>query len=590
MEGTVVLSVLNAKYIHASPAPWCLAAGINAFAPELYPRVHIAEATVNQPPAGVLAQIVAAAPAVVGFSCYIWNIDATLALCAALKQALPHVMIVLGGPEVSYCAKDVLQKSAQVDYILAGEGEESVPAFLRAIFAQDKPGLLPEPARQGIAGLCGRHSDGTVYESAPCVLRGAVPSPLTAGYAEAIRGRIAYFETSRGCPYSCAFCLSGRCGAPRYFALDSVLPDLLHLANSGTQTIKFVDRTFNANPAHANEILRFILTHYGREIPLGICFHFEIAGDILKEETFALLAQMPVGAVQLEIGMQSFCEETLEAVRRKTDTTVLQENIRRLMKMGNMHIHIDLIAGLPYENLAVFAESFNKGYALGAQMLQLGFLKLLYGSAMRTEAQTYPCTFDENAPYEVRTTPWLSAQNFDVLHRMEDAVARVYNSGRFSLTLNYVLNACGLTPFAFYSGFGAAAQKAGVRWRTTLDDTTAVFQAYCASLDQIDAETLRDCLVRDRLSTNSTGRLPPCLYRQDALLAKVIKHLSAGPAAAPQKGVRRGISLLYAAKSVCWADYIPEAYNPVTGRWPLHELPLDELFAPRAANILSGRG
>lgn len=582
MEGTVVLSVLNAKYIHASPAPWCLAAGIRAYAPELYARVHIVEATVNQSSAGVLAQILAAKPAVVGFSCYIWNIDATLALCAALKQASPRVIIVLGGPEVSYCAKDVLQRSAQADYILAGEGEESVPAFLRAVFAMDMPGLLPEQARQGISGLCGRHRDGTVYESEPCVLRGAVPSPLTAGYAEAIRGRIAYFETSRGCPYSCAFCLSGRCGAPRYFALDSVLQDLLLLANSGTHTIKFVDRTFNANAAHANRILQFILTHYGKEIPRGVCFHFEIAGDILKEETFGLLAQMPVGAVQLEIGMQSFCEKTLDSVHRKTDTAVLQKNIRRLVGMGNMHIHIDLIAGLPYEDVTVFAESFNKGYALGAQMIQLGFLKLLHGSAMRSQPQQYPCEFDENTPYEVRSTPWLLPQDFEVLHQTEDAVERVYNSGRFLLTVEYVLNVSGQTPFMFYAGLGAAAHKAGVCWHTSLDDYTAVLKAYCASLDHVDDETLRDLMVRDRLSTNAMGRLPPCLYRQDAQLAKVVKRLSADPTTAPHKGVRRGLALLYAAKAVCWVDYVPEDYNPVTGRWVLHEKPIDAVLAQRA--------
>ncbi len=579
MEGTVVLSALNAKYVHASPAPWCLAAGIKAHAPELYRRVCIVDATVNQPAADVLGQIVTEVPVVVGFSCYIWNIDATLALCTALKQALPHVIIVLGGPEVSYCAKDVLENNVSVDYILAGEGEESLPAFLRAVLGQEKPALLPQQTRQMITGLCGRYADGTIYESPPCVLSGAVPSPLTAGYAEAVQGRIAYIETSRGCPYACAFCLSGRGGTPRYFALDCVFQDLLHLANSGTRTIKFVDRTFNANAAHADAILQFILTHYGKEIPQGICFHFEIAGDILREETFALLAQMPAGAVQLEIGVQSFCEKTLDAVNRKTNTAAVQANIQRLVAMGNMHIHIDLIAGLPHESLTVFAEGFNKGYALGAQMLQLGFLKLLHGSTMRSQLQNYPCKFDENTPYQVRTTPWLSAQEFDLLHHTEDAVERVYNSGRFRLTADYVLCASGQTPFEFYTGLGIAAHKAGVHGGISLDDYTAVLQKYCASLHNVDNEVLRDSLVRDRLSTNSTGRLPPGLYRQDAQVATVIKRLSENPATAPQKGVRRGVALLYAAKSVCWADYSPKEKNPVTGRWVLHEIPLDTILA-----------
>lgn len=577
MKGTVVLSVLNAKHVHASPAPWCLAAGVKTYAPELYNQVRVVEATINKPTANVLQDIVDLQPAIVGFSCYLWNIKTTLELCTALKQALPQVIIVLGGPEVSYCAKDILQKNPQIDYILSGEGEESVPAFLKAIFAQEENETLSEEARQSIAGLCGRNADGTIYESEPSVLTGAVPSPLIAGYAEALQGRIAYFETSRGCPYTCAFCLSGRCGKPRYFTGDRIFEDLLRLANSGTRTIKFIDRTFNAHPVHANKILKFILNYYGKEIPSGVCFHFEIAGDILKEETFVLLEQMPVGAVQLEIGMQSFYEKTLEAVNRKTDTTILQANIRRLVAMGNMHIHIDLIAGLPYEGLTEFAESFNKGYRLGAHVLQLGFLKLLHGSPMRSQPQIYPCEFDENAPYEVRTTPWLSTEDLALLHQIEDALERVYNSGRFSLTVDYVLNASGLLPFEFYAGLGLFSHKAGVHLGISLDDYTRIVQDYCATLPNIEKETLRDFLVRDRLATNSTGRLPSCLYRPDPELSKAIRSLGANPSTVPQKGVRRGVALLYAAQAVCWVDYVPTEKNPVTGRWVLHEIPLETL-------------
>lgn len=573
----VALCVLNAKYIHASPAPWCLAAGIKTYAPELYCRVRIVEATINQPAAAVLEQIIATEPAVVGFSCYIWNINYTLDLCAALKRALPDVIIVLGGPEVSFRTVDVLQNNIEVDYILAGEGEKSLPELLRDVLAHDKPELLSEQVEKAIPGLCGRIGDGTIYQSANGMPDVAVPSPLTAGYAEAVQGRIAYFETSRGCPYSCAFCLSGSCGRLRLFDLDTILPDLLHLAQSGTRTIKFVDRTFNANPAHANKILQFILEHYGREIPEGICFHFEIAGDILREETFTLLEKMPAGAVQLEIGIQSFCEKTLEAVNRKTNTAILQSNIRRLVSFGNMHIHIDLIAGLPYENIELFTESFNKAYTLGAHMLQLGFLKLLHGSDMRAQPQAYPCEFNKDAPYEVRTTPWLTAEDFDLLHQTENAVDRVYNSGRFRLTADYVLSASGLSPFEFYTGLGTAARHAGADRSVPLDDYTSMLQTYCASLPNVDSEILRDALVRDWLSVNGAGRLPPCIQRQDARLAKSVKWLSENPETAPQRGVRRGVALLYASKTVCWADYVPEGKNPVTGRWELHEMTLDSM-------------
>ncbi len=574
MDGTVVLSVLNAKYVHASPAPWCLSAGIQTYAPQLSSSVRIVEATVNQPLDDVLARITEAAPAVVGFSCYLWNIKSTLALCAALKREFSQVITVLGGPEVSYCAREILEKNPQIDYILAGEGEQSVPAFLEAVFAAHHPRHLPEQARLSIPGLCGRNPDGSVYQSQPCVLLDDVPSPLLAGYDKAAQGRITYFETSRGCPYSCAFCLSGRCGKPRYFDLNTALKDLLVLANSGTQTIKFVDRTFNANPLHANAILEFILENYGTKIPRGVCFHFEIAGDILREETFTLLQQMPPGAVQLEIGMQSFCEKTLEAIHRKTDTARLQANIHRLVAMGNMHIHIDLIAGLPYEDLSVFAQSFDTGYALGAQMLQLGFLKLLHGSAMRTMPQDYPCCFDQEPPYQVQTTPWLSAEDFELLHATEDAVERVYNSGRFCLTARYALTATAMSPFAFYSQLGVAARNAGVCTGISLNDYTAFLQEYLATLPGIDSQLLRDNLVRDRLSSNSTGRLPPCLVQQDAALAKAVKALALDPATAPPKGVRRGVALLYGAKTLCWVDYIAEKKHPVTGHWMLCEKPL----------------
>ena len=578
MENTIIFSVLNAKFVHASPAPWCLASGVKAYVPNLYSRVRILEATVNQPPSELLSRIVAQAPAVVGFSCYLWNIEMTLALCTKLKATLPRVVILLGGPEVSYCAKDVLACNPQVDYILAGEGEESVPAFLSAFFAQGMQPFLPESARVGIQGLCGRNLDGSVYQSKPCVLQHDVPSPLSAGYADAVQARIAYYETSRGCPYACAFCLSGQSGSPRYFSATSVLQNLLELANSGTRTIKFVDRTFNANAAHANRILAFILEHYGKAIPQGVCFHFEIAGDILREETFALLAQMPPGAVQLEIGMQSFCEKTLEAVRRKTNTEILQANIRRLVSMGNMHIHIDLIAGLPYESLAIFAQSFNKGYALRAQMLQIGFLKLLHGSTMRSLPQEYPCEFNSSPPYQVCATPWLSAEDFALLQHTEDAVERLYNSGRFLETIDYVMNTCGQTPFEFFTCAGEAATRAGIGQGVSLDDYTAFFQRYCEGLPNVDAEMLRDCLVRDRLSTNSTGRLPSCLYRPDPKLSRAVRRLSEKPETAPQKEVRRGIALLYAAGTVCWVDYLPEAKNPVTGRWPLNEVALDTML------------
>lgn len=575
MEGGAALCVLNAKYVHASPAPWCLKAGVKAHAPELFERVRIVEGHVNQPEGDVLEAVLALRPALVGLSCYIWNITKTLALCRRLKAARPELCVVLGGPEVSCCPEKVLRENPAVDFILAGEGEESFPAFLRAFFEGGLQGVLDRAA--SIPGLCRRVPGGEVRISPPRALHGSVPSPLTAGYAEAVRGRIAYFETSRGCPYRCAFCLSGG-EKPRYFDPEGLFGDLLELSRSGARTIKFVDRTFNANPAHSDAILRFILDHYGREIPPGVCFHFEVAGDILREETMALLERMPPGAAQLEIGLQSINEKTLDAIRRRTDTARLIENIRRLVRMGNMHIHIDLIAGLPYEDLASFTAGFNTAYGLEAHMLQLGFLKILHGSAMRSEPENFPCEYRSEPPYEVICTPWMRTEDLALLHRTENALEKVYNSGRFRLTAAYVLKASGLSPFDFYTGLGAAIEKAGMGSRAPLDDFTELLKTYCEALPGVDSERLRDAMVRDRLATNSTGGLPPCLRRPDERLSRAIKWLSQNPQTAPKKGVRRGAAILYGEETLCWADYDPERRDPVTGRWPVQTLPLKEIL------------
>ena len=559
---SAALCALNAKYVHSSLAPWCLLAGVRAFAPDI--DAHVVEGTVNEPPETVLERIASGAPAVVTFSCYLWNIRQTLALAEQLKYRLPGVCIVLGGPEVSYCAETVLNENPAVDFVLSGEGETSVPALLSCL-AKGKA-----PSAEEVPGLCTRESI-----APPCVLSGEVPSPYTPEYFKALNGRIAYLETSRGCPFTCAFCLSGRCGTPRYFDLKGVYENILALANSGAQTVKLIDRTFNANPRHANAILRFLLTHYGKEIPAGVCFHFEIAGDILTEETMELLAQMPAGAVQLEIGMQSFCEKTLEAVRRKTNTEKLKANIRRLAAMGNMHIHIDLIAGLPYEDVQTFAESFNTAYALGADMLQMGFLKLLHGAAMREEPQNFPCEFRSEPPYEVISTPWLTAEELEMLHSVEEVLERMVNSGRFQRTADYLMERTGLTPFALFQAIGKAAHEAGVAGHgVALDEYTAFLLDTAPRLWQnVTREALRDVMVCDRLESNATGRLPLCLHIADPALGQTVKRLAAlNP---PRPGVRRGVAILYTERQAVYVDY--ENKNPKTGRFALRCVELDAL-------------
>ena len=282
--------------------------------------------------------------------------------------------------------------------------------------------------------------------------------------------------------------------------------------------MKFVDRTFNANPKRANEILCFIKENYGKEIPENVCFHFEIAGDILRESTLNILAEMPKGAVQLEIGMQSYNEETLKTINRKTDTKKLVENIKKLVALKNMHIHIDLIAGLTGEDLESFKNSFNIGYSLKAQMLQMGFLKLLSGADMRENREKYPCTFNDEPPYEVTSTPWLSCDEIKMLKNCEDAVDRLYNSGRFLFTLDYLIDEIGISPFDLFNDFGNAVD--GNKMRLS-DYAENLYNFFC---EKCDSEILKEKILCDLLSCSSSVQIPEIFKVRNPIYKQVKKH------------------------------------------------------------------
>ena len=312
----VIIACLNSKYIHASLAPWCLLSGVRAFC-HTSVNAKVMEATINSDINAFAEQIINEKPDIVSFSSYIWNIEKTLELCKILKEKI-GCTIILGGPEVSYRPKDVLERYSFVDFVLSGEGEKSFPKFLDT--------YLNKGDFKNVSGLSFRNKENIIsVPEEEC--NETPPSPYNEEFFDNLKGRISYIETSRGCPYRCAFCLSGSCSPLRFFDIEQVKNDILKLAASGTKTIKFVDRTFNAKAERANKILEFILLNYGTKIPEGTCFHFEIAGDILKESTMQILSRAPKGVFQLEIGMQSFNEETLKAINRKTDTLKLIQNI-----------------------------------------------------------------------------------------------------------------------------------------------------------------------------------------------------------------------------------------------------------------------
>ncbi len=524
----LVIACLNSKYIHASLAPWCLLSGVRAFCVSSV-NAKVMESTINSDINAFAELIINEKPHVVSFSSYIWNIEKTLELCKVLKEKI-DCTIILGGPEVSYRAKNVLENYSFVDFVLSGEGEKSFPLFLDTY---SNKGDFNK-----VSGLSYRDNNNIIsvseeeYTETP-------PSPYNEEFFDNLNGRISYIETSRGCPYRCAFCLSGRCSPLRFFDIEQVKADISKLAVSGTKTIKFVDRTFNAKADRANEILGFILSNYGTKIPEGTCFHFEIAGDILKESTMKILSRAPKGVFQLEIGMQSFNEETLKTINRKTHTKKLIENIKKLISLGNMHIHIDLIAGLTGEDIKSFERSFDIGYSLKANMLQMGFLKLLYGADMRENRAKYPCEFNVKPPYEVTSTPWLSNEEIVKLKKCEDALEKMYNSGRFLFTLDYLLNECGFTPFKLFMDFGNEIDGN----KMSLSDYA--IHIYYYFKEYADPERLRETLICDLLSSSSALQIPEIFKRQnDPLYKKVKKHFT------EDKTALNKVAILYETKKV----------------------------------------
>lgn len=503
----VIISCLNSKYVHASLSPWCLLAGVRKFSRGTYDTV-VMESTINGDAEAFANEIINESPDVIAFSCYIWNVTKTLEICRLIKEKY-GCKIVLGGPEVAYRPTDVLEKYEFIDYVLSGEGEWSFPDFLDNLNGD----LF------SVSGLTFRNN-GEIISIPEKEYADTPPSPFCDEFFKKLNGRITYIETARGCPYRCAFCLSGRCSPLRFFDTERVKKEIILLSNSGTQTVKFVDRTFNSNAERANEILLFIKENYGKAIPQSVCFHFEISGDILKESTLEILASMPRGAVQLEIGMQSFNEETLRVINRKTNTQKLIENIRKLISFNNMHIHIDLIAGLTGEDFESFRNSFNIAYSLKAQMLQMGFLKLLYGADMRENRDKYPCEFSAEPPYEVTSTPWLSSDELEMLKNCEDAVDRIYNSGRFLFTLDYLTEEIGIPPFDVFNDFGNAVNGSKMRLS---DYAVSLFDFFS---DKCNKEILKEKILCDLLCCSSSVQIPDVFKTYDPIYKKAKKYFT----------------------------------------------------------------
>lgn len=441
----VLLTAINAKYIHSNLAVYCL----KAYADRKYRgKVFLAEFTINNREEQILEKIYEKRPKVVAFSCYIWNIETVLSVAENLKKVLPEVMIILGGPEVSYNAGEILCNYPAVDLVMRGEGEETFLEFLDCYIEKSRK-------LSDIPGLTYRKDDKIIDTPDRGIMdlnKVAFPYRDMAH----LENRIIYYETSRGCPFSCSYCLSSIDKKVRIRDFDKVRKELDFFLEKRVPQVKFVDRTFNCNHTHAYEIWKYIGEHDN-----GVTnFHFEISADLLREEDFTLFQNFRKGLIQLEIGVQSTNPKTIEAIRRKMDIKKVKEAVLRVHEGENIHQHLDLIAGLPFEDYESFQNSFNDVYAMKPDQLQLGFLKVLKGSYMGEEKDAYEVKYISRPPYEVLATKWLSYDDVLRLKQVEEMVEVYYNSFQFSASMAFLEN-YHKSPFDLYEKLGQYYKKHG---------------------------------------------------------------------------------------------------------------------------------
>ena len=440
----ILLAACNAKYIHSNLAVYDL----KAYSSDYDKEVLLREYTINQPKDEILKDIYGSGADVVCFSCYIWNISFVRELIRDLAKILPETAFWAGGPEVSYDAEKFLTEMPEMTGVLVGEGEKTFHDLLE--YYIDGKGSLGE-----IRGIAYRDGE-EIRHNGWRELMNLSEIPFVYQHLEEFENRIIYYESSRGCPFSCSYCLSSIDKKLRFRDLELVKKELQFFLDHKVPQVKFVDRTFNCKQEHAMAIWKYILEHDN-----GVTnFHFEVSADLLRDEEMDLMAKMRPGLIQLEIGVQSTNPETIRAIHRHMDLDKLKRCVNRVHSFRNIHQHLDLIAGLPYEDYDTFHRSFNDVYQMKPDQLQLGFLKVLKGSLMQGEAEKYGIVHKEKEPYEVLSTNWLPYGDVLKLKAVESMVEVYYNSGQFQHTLEYLVPLA-KDAFTFYESLGAFYEKKG---------------------------------------------------------------------------------------------------------------------------------
>lgn len=446
-----LLIAINAKYIHSNLAVFSL----KSYASCYEESVEVLEYTINQKPDEILADIYMQKPDVLCFSCYIWNIVFVRQLVVEIKKVLPHVKVWLGGPEVSYDAEDVLRRYPEVDGIMCGEGEAT---FLELLdFLHGKLSSL-----ESVKGIVFRCDDSTcgqnrLHRTSPRPVLDLTVIPFVYKDMGKFQNKIIYYESSRGCPFSCSYCLSSVDKCLRFRDVELVKKELQIFIDAEIPQVKFVDRTFNCNHAHAVDIWSFILQQDKGKTN----FHFEVAADLLNELELNLIGAMRPGLIQLEIGIQSTNKRTIREIQRVMDFERVKAAVVQIREKENIHQHLDLIAGLPYEDYESFRQSFCDVYALSPNQLQLGFLKVLKGSFLHEKVEDYQLKYQNMPPFEVLSTKWISFAEIITLKGIEEMVEIYYNSGQFQETLPLLAEAFS-DPFTMFESLSNYYKENGL--------------------------------------------------------------------------------------------------------------------------------
>ncbi len=487
----ITLAALGARFSHSSLALLCL-----KHAAYDKQAVTAKEYNINDSVMEIAADIIAGNPDAAGFSCYIWNIEHVVKIASIVKSVLPGCLIILGGPEVSFGCEDLMARWPFADVIVRGAGEAPFAHLTKCLAEGQSINSTPSAYIRTSGGIV------ITPDAQPHKL---ADQPFLYDNLTALENKMIYYETSRGCPFRCAYCMSAG-EALDFLPVERVKRELEYFLRADVQQVKLVDRTFNHPDARAREIWAALIALKQKYPRSRTNFHFEVSASLLSEETIRLLAAAPRGLIQLEIGIQSTHGETLSAVNRAHDTGKLLRNTAALCRLKNLRVYADLIAGLPMETTETFARSFDDAYSLGADRLQLGFLKLLRGSRMREDASRYGIVYAGHAPYEVLKTGTLSFGGLRHLHRIEQMLDALYNERQAIKTLELLIPELG-SPFAFFDGFTRHLEKEQYFDRPQKKQS-AFEQLFAFAKHRVDNELLREALSYDWMCLGKPGGWP----------------------------------------------------------------------------------